>query len=345
MSEPTIGPRTNTDLPGSDQLTYEEMTALLRSGQVDSTTLLRVIDGPEQRMALEILDNDDQAAKASKWVRFSPAGEAPIPFLGNAAKAAGGLAAGAAAAIPWKQMMGKSVELATELGGAALGSKMGHPILGMLLGRHVGKAGRGLAGRFGAVTNPVAEASARSTRPRSASSRPSGSPATPNVPTGRAAVPNTPSNRPDGGGLSSPATSTPPNLRATRSVEDIREQVGKGVRPQVPGTRSIADRPDGGNLSKLKVLEDGHGQRYSVGAGAHPKNLSTKRTAADVHEQVTGSSRNGYADPRGHDELEYPTAANATAEEIRIREQIGHNLDQEKRMLRRKPLSRRRGER
>jgi hypothetical protein len=60
------------------------------------------------------------------------------------------------------------------------------------------------------------------------------------------------------------------------------------------------------NSAKLRAPRPDGGQPTSVKPGDYPPNVSTTRNSADVAEQVTGSSRKGYADPRSFDNAEYP---------------------------------------
>lgn len=63
-------------------------------------------------------------------------------------------------------------------------------------------------------------------------------------------------------------------------------------------------------------------------------NVTTKRTVEDVTEQVTGSSRKNYADPRGHDNFDYPDAE--TPAVSATRRKIAAKLDEKKPGVRRR---------
>ncbi len=60
-------------------------------------------------------------------------------------------------------------------------------------------------------------------------------------------------------------------------------------------------------------------------------NVSTTRNVDDVTEQVTGSSRRNYADPRGHDDLEYPPNAHEP-----VQRKIAADLDKPRKPVRRR---------
>lgn len=136
----------------------------------------------------------------------------------------------------------------------------------------------------------------------------------PQMPTARrsapSAVPSTPST-PGTGFFSEPpsfkaspgASLKRPSSMHSNDISEIEERVKGGVQNDFKGPVSLprrtTERPDGGNLGS---------QSHSI-----PPNLSTTRTPADVHEQVTGSSRKGYEDTHNSSALEYNTDTDVSA--------------------------------
>ena len=100
--------------------------------------------------------------------------------------------------------------------------------------------------------------------------------------------------------------------------DEILEQVKRGVQNDFRGPVGFqkATRPDGGGLSSKPKLRQ--------------PNISTKRTTDDVREQVTGSSRKNWEDPRGHSDLPGDDQVDS------VREKIRATLDKKK-AKRRKP--------